>query len=486
MANCIPPLTQHNQLSSDMLLLTGNHKNVGHNSPSKCPKENSPCSSPCKSPNKRPRLLTSDEKTASLSIGKNWNQFLPAHFASISIDAPSAKIKSMTTKIFAEAVLPKQINLQVLEKIVEIVHRLQPMGYVHYKKYAEILDPINLKPMSILPASFFVVALAKRTFACFKAPGFTANGSEAKICQSVGLEFINTTEGVRFVRKFDAAKHTTPLISDDVIQGNKDRIQASVDLNGVSNMAHPYFHGLYTGASGNRKLMMLFDLYQGDLFHFLDSHRFDKDIRKVNARTVALQLGQALLQIHQKNYVHRDIKVDNVLANWVNTSPLTGPLLKTIALTDFNLSTSLNPNNERLKQACGSLLYVAPEMLAKVLKLDQLYFELEVTDPSTLFGKGLDLWGYGLILHYFLNGKFPDHVNIINSMVECSEKDGTEEDLMAIKLKWQKLMCDLIKTQKNTPLPEETTLETFISGLLQIDPRRRLNSTQIQAALAKL
>lgn len=74
-----------------------------------------------------------------------------------------------------------------------------------------------------------------------------------------------------------------------------------------------------------------------------------------DARSVTKNILDAVHYLHQHNIVHRDLKPENLLmATKDEKSP--------VKLADFGLSTVVD-NDHMLKTSCGTLTYVAPEVL---------------------------------------------------------------------------------------------------------------------------
>ncbi|CAD8083874.1 unnamed protein product [Paramecium primaurelia] len=89
------------------------------------------------------------------------------------------------------------------------------------------------------------------------------------------------------------------------------------------------------------------------------------------------QIAQAILYLHEKDIIHRDIKADNILLQNSN-----------VKVCDFNWSTFL-PNGSKAKPCiCGTTEYMPPEVIKK-----------ESHD------KGVDIWALGILLYYMLHGE---------------------------------------------------------------------------------
>ena len=82
---------------------------------------------------------------------------------------------------------------------------------------------------------------------------------------------------------------------------------------------------------------------------------YKKSFTDDEASTIIKSLLNAVEHVHYKNYVHRDLKPDNILID--NLKDFT-----TIKLVDFGLSASFRINMAySLNEKMGTLLFMAPE-----------------------------------------------------------------------------------------------------------------------------
>ena len=109
------------------------------------------------------------------------------------------------------------------------------------------------------------------------------------------------------------------------------------------------------------------------------------------------QLINALMYLHSQNIAHRDIKIDNLLLD----------KNKNLKLIDFGLSTKYS-NNTLLNQACGTVVYAAPEVL----------------QGYDYHGMMVDVWSSGIVLYGLLSGCLPfyDKDDEINKKLICEGK----------------------------------------------------------------
>jgi len=116
---------------------------------------------------------------------------------------------------------------------------------------------------------------------------------------------------------------------------------------------------------------------EGDLFEYVNGCG---KLEAKEALRIFKQLTSAVNYLHGRGYIHRDLKLENVLLD-ENRDVLLG---------DFGYVVAWTPFAKQYK-SCGSFLYAAPELLAG--------------RPYT--GPEADIWSLGVCLYVMLTGCFP-------------------------------------------------------------------------------
>ena len=119
-------------------------------------------------------------------------------------------------------------------------------------------------------------------------------------------------------------------------------------------------------------------------------------------------LLESVAYIHDLGIVHRDLKPENILC---------GDNLEDLKIADFGLSKMILPT-ERMDSACGTLSYVAPEVLTMLG-----------------YGKEADLWSVGVIMFLVMCGKLPFDGDDQNEII----KSTIQGDLKVNPTVWAKL-----------------------------------------------
>ncbi|XP_074830987.1 ribosomal protein S6 kinase-related protein isoform X2 [Natator depressus] len=160
-------------------------------------------------------------------------------------------------------------------------------------------------------------------------------------------------------------------------------------------VSHPFVHCLGDSWQGQRHLFIMCTYCStGDLYAlWASSGRFAEATIRLFAAELVLVLGY----LHDLGIVHRDVKMENILLDERGH----------LKLTDFGLSRHLR-RGERAYTICGTLQYMAPEVLS-----------------GGPYSHSADWWSLGILLFTLATGKFPvpperDHLAMLASVNRCS------------------------------------------------------------------
>merc|ERR1712176_89858 len=166
----------------------------------------------------------------------------------------------------------------------------------------------------------------------------------------------------------------------------------------------------------------------GDFFNRWKKRKvFEEDI----AAIIIWKLLDATQYLHSLGIVHRDLKPENILCldEFDDTK---------IVISDFGLSKFAAPHTE-MTMPCGTLAYVAPEVLS-----------------MKGYGRKVDLWSLGCIMHLLLRGILPFDGHTKDEVVEKT----LNKKLDLTHKKWDKV---------------SETAKDLIKKLLIKDPQNRIS-----------
>jgi serine/threonine protein kinase len=172
---------------------------------------------------------------------------------------------------------------------------------------------------------------------------------------------------------------------------NETKIQLKLD--------HPRIVKLYEVVDNQDYLFMFIEYMQGGTLKDLIIERFnnaDQHLFQDHECAKIIQgVTEALNYMHNKNIMHRDIKPENILFKDKND-------LSSIKLGDFGLATF---NMEKESKKCGTLLYMAPEVMNK-----------------KSYDATIDIWATGFILFIMLSGgRHPIYTREMDSELYITE-----------------------------------------------------------------
>ncbi|KAK2198460.1 bifunctional EF-hand domain/Pleckstrin homology domain/Protein kinase domain/Protein kinase-like domain superfamily/EF-Hand 1 [Babesia duncani] len=163
----------------------------------------------------------------------------------------------------------------------------------------------------------------------------------------------------------------------------------------------------------------------GELYDLVHDMR---SLPESHAHRIITQLLHTLAYLHKCGIIHRDIKPENLL--------LTDKTERAnIKLTDFGLSTLCGPN-ELLTQPCGTLAYVAPEVLT-----------------LSGYNQKADVWSIGVIMFLLIRGRLPFKIKKFNQQI-------TDQ----YKLKFDDFWLNVSQSARD-----------LITKMLEFDPNKRIS-----------
>jgi len=203
-----------------------------------------------------------------------------------------------------------------------------------------------------------------------------------------------------------------------------ERVDLATEAEIFLGMDHPHVARLVDVYEENDRLHLVMECMEGGEL----SDRVAK-LKRFSERDAAEAVWQMLLAInylHSKGIVHRDIKLENFLYEAKDTDHL--------KLIDFGFSKIWSPDT-KMVVSCGTLSYVAPEVLKK-----------QYTDKC-------DLWSLGVIVFVLLFGHLPFR--------------GTEQRQMTDIMAGKYFVNEDVRKQVSPPAWD------FTQRLLTLDPDTR-------------
>lgn len=165
--------------------------------------------------------------------------------------------------------------------------------------------------------------------------------------------------------------------------------------------------------------------------YFKHSGRREKSIKEEQIRSYIRQLISALKYCHDRNIIHRDLKLGNLLLS--NNH-------KTILLADFGLSARLEYTKQRRRTICGTPNYIAPEIIG----------------AKTTHSFEVDVWSLGIIIYILMCGHAPFTSKNIK---ETYRKIRTVDFKIPPNVRISEEVIDLLKVMLEKDSSKRATLE---------------------------
>mmetsp|Transcript_48544 Transcript_48544/g.152251 ORF Transcript_48544/g.152251 Transcript_48544/m.152251 type:complete len:868 (-) Transcript_48544:170-2773(-) len=214
------------------------------------------------------------------------------------------------------------------------------------------------------------------------------------------------------IKTFEKSKLTEPTA--------RKRVAREVRI--LKALCHPNIIRLFEVVDAPyRQLLIMQYSSGGDLCKYV---RENRRLHESEASRLFAQIVDGLQYCHSCGIVHRDVKLDNLLMDQD----------KNIKIVDFGFSVSFKPG-QRLRKACGSPSYAAPEIVAR----------------KPYLAPCVDVWSTGVVLFAMVCGYFPFQ--------------GANSQELCRKIMKGKFEC---------PTFMSSECRDLVRRMLNIDPARRI------------
>ncbi|ORZ12285.1 kinase-like domain-containing protein [Absidia repens] len=209
-----------------------------------------------------------------------------------------------------------------------------------------------------------------------------------------------------------------------------------------SFLQHPGIIQLEATMEIERHLCLVLEYVDGgELFDFVQQQGTKDSTGQVDEITVKdlfLQLVTTVQWIHEKNVVHRDLKLENILL-YRNNGQLK------LKVSDFGLARVIDPKQPLLSTRCGSEEYAAPEIVQGI----------------GYDGRLTDTWACGVILYAMLVSYLP-----------FSARDGT-----SLSQLFYQIVQATIRWPKDQVISSHA--KQVVSSLILRQPEKRMSLADI-------
>ena len=182
--------------------------------------------------------------------------------------------------------------------------------------------------------------------------------AEPKLCYSdfEAIHFLGRGSfGEVFLVKMKSTgnKYAMKVLNKDKIVGQNLVKYAMVERNVLSYMKHPFIVSLNYAFQSSERLYLVLDYCSGgNLSQYI--HRY-KHFSESIAKFYLCEIILAIEELHKHDIIYRDLKPDNIVIDSDGHA----------MLTDFGLSKEGIQDNISAKSFCGSIAYLAPDVLKR-------------------------------------------------------------------------------------------------------------------------
>ena len=203
--------------------------------------------------------------------------------------------------------------------------------------------------------------------------------------------------------------NTNKLYAVKVIDKNRAKYSKyfkylNSELQALSMLNHPNIVKLKKAIDSQSQIHLLIVMEYcngGSLLICLENYinKYKTPFSEEIVQYLTRQIVEALAYIHDKNIIHRDLKLENIMVNFDNEIDKTNlNMMKAkIKIIDFGLSKVLKSKEGFATSLVGSPIYEDPKILEVQLKLKNI--------KNFQYSKEADIWSLGCIVMKWLKDK---------------------------------------------------------------------------------
>ena len=211
-------------------------------------------------------------------------------------------------------------------------------------------------------------------------------------------------------------------LSKSKIKINKQEEHSKSERDLMIELTSPFIVNIKFAFQDETKLYIVSEFLQGgDMFYHM--HHSTINFTESTVKFYIIELILAIEFLHENNVIYRDLKPENILMNYEGH----------IKISDFGLSKKLENQKDKAYTLCGTLQYLAPEIL-----------------KNKGYDKSVDWWSLGCIYYEMLTGNLP------------------------FKTNGNKINLDVFEEKIDFDENMNPLLINLISQLLNVNPKKRL------------
>ncbi|CCH59223.1 hypothetical protein TBLA_0B03840 [Henningerozyma blattae CBS 6284] len=227
------------------------------------------------------------------------------------------------------------------------------------------------------------------------------------------------------------------IINKRKVMGNLSGVTRELEI--LRKLDHPRIVRLKGFYEDEESYYLVMEFVSGgDLMDFVAAHG---SVGEDAGREITRQILEAVAYMHEKGISHRDIKPDNILIEQDD------PVL--VKITDFGLA-KVQGNGTFMKTFCGTLAYVAPEVISGKNAATE-------NDDRIEYSSLVDMWSIGCLVYVILTAHLPFSGSTQQELYEQINRGSYHEGPL-----------------KDYRVSEEA--RDFIESLIQVDPNNRLTA----------